>query len=57
MTKSREIAGPKALEHLVDAVVYLEGDRGGELRLLRAVKNRFGRVGEGLGREGCRGVG
>ncbi|GBF98248.1 DNA repair protein [Raphidocelis subcapitata] len=46
VTKSREIAGPKALEHLVDAVVYLEGDRGGELRLLRAVKNRFGRVGE-----------
>jgi len=46
VTKSRELAGPKALEHLVDAVVYLEGERGGELRLLRATKNRFGRVGE-----------
>lgn len=46
VTKSRELAGPKALEHLVDAVLYLEGERGGELRVLRAVKNRFGRVGE-----------
>lgn len=42
VTKEGGIAGPKALEHLVDTVAVLEGDRGGELRLLRAEKNRFG---------------
>lgn len=42
VTKDGGIAGPKALEHLVDTVAVLEGDRGGELRLLRTEKNRFG---------------
>jgi DNA repair protein RadA/Sms len=42
VTKDGTIAGPKTLEHLVDAVLELGGDRGGTLRLLRAAKNRFG---------------
>ena len=42
VTKEGAVAGPKALEHVVDAVVTLEGDRSGALRLLRASKNRFG---------------
>jgi DNA repair protein RadA/Sms len=42
VTKDGTIAGPKTLEHLVDAVLGLEGDRSGGLRLLRASKNRFG---------------
>jgi DNA repair protein RadA/Sms len=42
VTKDGTIAGPKTLEHLVDAVVELGGERGGTLRLLRATKNRFG---------------
>jgi DNA repair protein RadA/Sms len=42
VTKDGTIAGPKTLEHLVDAVLNLEGDRSGGLRLLRASKNRFG---------------
>lgn len=42
VTKEGIIAGPKILEHLVDTVVYFEGDRYGSARLLRAVKNRFG---------------
>ncbi|MDP9224468.1 MAG: DNA repair protein RadA [Actinomycetota bacterium] len=42
VTKEGTIAGPKTLEHLVDAVVNLDGERGGTLRLLRASKNRFG---------------
>lgn len=42
VTKEGGIAGPKALEHLVDTVAVLEGDRGSELRLLRTEKNRFG---------------
>jgi len=42
VTKNDELAGPKVLEHLVDVVLYLEGDRNSELRLLRAPKNRFG---------------
>jgi len=36
------IAGPKVLEHIVDTVLYLEGDQNYALRVLRAVKNRFG---------------
>ncbi|MBU0708670.1 DNA repair protein RadA [Patescibacteria group bacterium] len=44
ITKSGLIAGPKMLEHLVDVVLYLEGDRFSDLRLLRGVKNRFGNV-------------
>jgi DNA repair protein RadA/Sms len=42
VTKDGSIAGPKTLEHLVDAVLNLEGDRHASLRLLRAAKNRFG---------------
>jgi DNA repair protein RadA/Sms len=42
VTKDGTVAGPKTLEHLVDAVLNLEGDRTGSLRLLRATKNRFG---------------
>jgi len=42
VTKDGTIAGPKTLEHLVDAVLALEGERYGALRLLRASKNRFG---------------
>lgn len=42
VTKDGGVAGPKTLEHLVDAVLVLEGERSGTLRLLRATKNRFG---------------
>jgi len=42
VTKGGEIAGPKYLEHIVDVVLYLEGDRFGQLRFLRGQKNRFG---------------
>jgi DNA repair protein RadA/Sms len=42
VTKDGTLAGPKTLEHLVDAVLSLEGERSGPLRLLRATKNRFG---------------
>lgn len=42
VTKSGEIAGPKILEHLVDTVLYFEGDKQQQFRLLRVVKNRFG---------------
>lgn len=42
VTKNDEIAGPKMLEHLVDVVLYLEGDRNTELRILRSPKNRYG---------------
>ena len=46
VTKDGSIAGPKTLEHLVDAVVNLEGERYAVLRLLRATKNRFGSTDE-----------
>jgi DNA repair protein RadA/Sms len=46
VTKEGEIAGPKILEHIVDAVLELSGERSGQLRLLRAVKNRFGATDE-----------
>ena len=46
VTKQGEIAGPKVLEHLVDTVIYFEGDGANQLRCLRAVKNRFGSTGE-----------
>ncbi len=46
MTKDGAIAGPKVLEHLVDTVLYFEGDRGHLFRILRAVKNRFGSTNE-----------
>ncbi len=42
VTKDGTVAGPRALEHLVDVVLYFEGDRHSTLRLVRAVKNRFG---------------
>jgi len=46
VTKDGSIAGPRVLEHMVDAVIYFEGDRGHQYRILRAVKNRFGPAGE-----------
>ena len=46
VTKDGAIAGPRMLEHMVDVVLYFEGDKMQEYRLLRAVKNRFGSVNE-----------
>jgi DNA repair protein RadA/Sms len=46
VTKDGELAGPRALEHLVDTVVRIEGDRYGTLRVVRALKHRFGPTGE-----------
>jgi DNA repair protein RadA/Sms len=46
VTKDGTLAGPKSLEHIVDVVLQLEGDRTGGLRLLRATKNRFGSTDE-----------
>ena len=46
VTKDGSLAGPKSLEHLVDAVVSVDGERGSSRRILRAVKNRFGAVDE-----------
>lgn len=46
VTKEGELAGPRVLEHLVDAVLHFEGDRSYSYRLLRAVKNRFGSTNE-----------
>ena len=46
VTKDGSIAGPRTLEHLVDAVIDLGGDRGGVMRLVRAAKNRFGSTDE-----------
>ena len=46
VTKSGSIAGPKVLEHIVDTVLYLEGDRFHTYRLLRSTKNRFGATNE-----------
>ena len=46
VTKDGSVAGPRVLEHLVDVVLQFEGDRASRLRLLRAVKNRFGPVDE-----------
>ncbi len=46
VTKDGWIAGPKMLEHLVDTVLYFEGDSAGAYRVLRTVKNRFGPTGE-----------
>jgi DNA repair protein RadA/Sms len=42
VTKDGQIAGPRVVEHMVDTVLYFEGDRGHQFRILRAVKNRFG---------------
>lgn len=46
VTKGGDLAGPRALEHMVDAVLSFEGDRSHQFRLLRAVKNRFGATDE-----------
>ncbi|QXM23485.1 DNA repair protein RadA [Elioraea tepida] len=46
VTKEGAIAGPRVLEHMVDAVLYFEGERGHAFRILRAVKNRFGATDE-----------
>ncbi len=46
VTKEGAIAGPKVLEHIVDTVLYFEGDRGYSYRVIRAIKNRFGAANE-----------
>lgn len=46
VTKDGALAGPRVLEHMVDTVLYFEGDRGHPYRILRAVKNRFGSTNE-----------
>jgi DNA repair protein RadA/Sms len=46
VTKTGDLAGPKLLEHMVDTVLYFEGSGGGAIRMVRAVKNRFGTTGE-----------
>ena len=60
VTKDGAIAGPRVLEHMVDTVLYFEGDRGHAYRVLRAVKNRFGNTNEigvfEMGGEGLAGV-
>ena len=67
VTKEGQIAGPRVVEHMVDTVLYFEGERGHQFRILRAVKNRFGpgrrdrrlrddRRGAGRGRQPVRAV-
>jgi DNA repair protein RadA/Sms len=46
ITKDGSLAGPKALEHVVDTVLYFEGERHHSHRVVRAVKNRFGAASE-----------
>jgi DNA repair protein RadA/Sms len=46
VTKEGALAGPRVLEHMVDAVMYFEGDRGHQFRILRAAKNRYGATDE-----------
>ena len=46
VTKEGAIAGPRVLEHMVDTVLYFEGERGHHFRILRAVKNRYGATDE-----------
>ncbi len=46
VTKEGNIAGPKVLEHMVDTVIYFEGDQYGQYRLLRSMKNRYGNTNE-----------
>ncbi|MDY0301033.1 MAG: DNA repair protein RadA [Trichlorobacter sp.] len=58
VTKDGSIAGPRVLEHMVDTVLYFEGDRGHPYRILRAVKNRFGSTNEiGVFEMGSAGLG
>ncbi|WP_375326322.1 DNA repair protein RadA [Candidatus Tisiphia endosymbiont of Nemotelus uliginosus] len=46
VTKDGQLAGPKLLEHLVDTVLYFEGDHNSHFRILRSIKNRYGGIGE-----------
>jgi DNA repair protein RadA/Sms len=46
VTKEGTLAGPRVLEHMVDTVLYFEGDAGSRFRVIRAIKNRFGAVNE-----------
>lgn len=46
VTKDGQLAGPRVLEHMVDTVLYFEGEAGNRLRMIRSVKNRFGAVNE-----------
>lgn len=46
VTKDGELAGPRALEHIVDTVLYFEGDKNNQYRMIRAFKNRFGPINE-----------
>lgn len=46
VTKEGQLAGPRVLEHMVDTVLYFEGEAGNRLRMIRSVKNRFGAVNE-----------
>ena len=46
VTKDGELAGPRALEHIVDTVLYFEGDKNNQYRMIRAIKNRFGPINE-----------
>jgi DNA repair protein RadA/Sms len=46
VTKDGTLAGPRVLEHMVDTVLYFEGDTGSQFRMVRAIKNRFGAVNE-----------
>ncbi len=46
VTKGGDIAGPKVLEHIVDTVLYFEGEKDSKFRILRSIKNRFGEVNE-----------
>jgi len=46
VTKEGALAGPRVLEHMVDTVLYFEGEQGGQYRLVRAIKNRFGAMNE-----------
>lgn len=58
VTKDGQIAGPRVLEHMVDTVLYFEGERGHAFRILRAVKNRFGPTDEiGVFEMGDKGLG
>jgi DNA repair protein RadA/Sms len=60
VTKDGNIAGPRVLEHLVDTVLWFEGDRSSNLRIVRAIKNRFGATDEAgvfqMGESGLIGV-
>ncbi|TAG05319.1 MAG: DNA repair protein RadA [Betaproteobacteria bacterium] len=60
VTKEGSIAGPRVLEHLVDTVIYFEGEAGSNIRIIRALKNRFGAANEigvfSMTEDGLRGV-